>query len=673
MADPASVFSIASGAAALALGCGTIAKRLYDLAQRYRDTESLLSSIAQELSTTQCAWRLIHNLMDDWKSQGHISHEVLQRLDQSVAWGNLILTALENEIFSCTRRLAVTGEGSFRHRFCRSRVVWSEKSLKRHQERIRGQTMSMGLLISVLKIIFDDMLYHQLSNDNELYTSNVYKWNYRSRSHMSSSPSQVSPPRVQTGRACTNPAETIAKERELSNISITLHDAPMESESSRPHADAHADIIHGSQVGSRLSAAVADKLLDAKPGTVRNQETHNKHELESALLDACRYGDIQLAEELLCAGVSVHCRMKEADGHVDGSTPIHLAAIYSQPQIAMKLLHYDAFVDDHHRGGRRPLHEAAEARDETVTRILLEHGSKPGLRDGRGLEPLHLACQHGSTKVAALLIDAGSAVDSADNNRYRPMHHLAQECDDPYLARLLVDMGCEIGATTNQGYTALQLACISGNAGVLAVLLCHGASLGSSRWSASPLNLAIRGGHLNVIQILLRNGVDVNAIDPFSHTTISHLVIRAGSSAKKIKKMLALLLEHGMDINAQDAEGNTSLHIVMTELCAVKTNAWQLMVVKALLVHGAKTGISNHRGDFPLTLAYRLALVAPVRDVRLYRLLIAASIHHFPDKQLARIERDMRCTETSAHRTRSKEMVALLGAARVTNMLDLGD
>ncbi|KAL8780151.1 MAG: hypothetical protein Q9213_006606 [Squamulea squamosa] len=518
--------------------------------------------------------------------------------------------------------------------------------------------------------IFDDMMFHRLSIDNDLYTSNVYKRNYRNRRHTSSSPSQVSLTRVLTGSAYLTPAKTSTHEPGLSSSFATLRDAPLELGSSCPHADPYADMVHGSQVGS-LSSAVADKLSHAEPVTVRTQETHNNYELESVLLDACRHGNIQLADELLCAGVSVHCRIKEADDLVDGSTPIHLAARYSQPQVALKLLHHNAFVNDRHHGGRRPLHEAAEVGDDTTTRILLEHGARPGLRDSRGLEPLHLACLYGSTKVAALLLDAGSAVDSADHNLHRPIHHLAQNCDDPYLARLLIDKGCDIDATTSQGYTALQLACISGNVSVLALLLYHGASLGSPRWLASPLNLAVRGGHLSVIQILLPNGVDVNAIDPVSHATISHLVIRAGSSAKKIQKMLELLLEHGMDINAQDADGNTSLHIVMTELCAVKTNAWQLMVIKALLVHGAKAGISNHRGDFPLTLAYRLTLAAPVLDVRLYRLLVAASIHHLPDKQLARIEREMRCVKTPANRTRTKDLVGLLSAARVTKVLDL--
>ena len=151
MAHTSSVSSVASGAAALASGCENIAKGLSDLAERYRDANTLLSSIAQELSTTQYAWQLIQTLTDRWRSRGHLSQGLLLRLDQSIAWGRLILAALDDDMSSCVIRLATPGDG-FRTRFRRSRVVWSEKSLKRHQERIKSQNTSMGLLISSLKM-----------------------------------------------------------------------------------------------------------------------------------------------------------------------------------------------------------------------------------------------------------------------------------------------------------------------------------------------------------------------------------------------------------------------------------------------------------------------------------------------------------------------------------------
>ena len=564
--------------------------------------------------------------------------------------------------------------------------------------------------------IFDDMMYNQLSIDNDLFKNNVYKRNYETQDHTSNSPSRYSTVQGGTRRASMHVASQIKPitTQQVSSIGppLSMQTPPTSDESSSPVAAGHLDTIHENQTERRLSSPVAESLLDkddlllsyvdqqscqspshaisrlaseriigqlqdrttlttiigGQPTAVMTEAIDNG-DLEMVFLEACRNGNTRLVEGLLFAGVNVHCRRKEVDDRVDGSTPIHLAAMYGQAQIAMILLNHGACVNDHHHGERRPLHEAAEAGYETMTALLLENGARPYLRDCRGLEPLHLACQHGSMKVASLLLEAGSEVNAGDMNLYRPMHHLAQECDNPFLATMLMDVGCEINATTSQGYTALQLACLSGNINVLAVLLEHGASMAHVRWSASPLNLAIRNGHSKVLQMLLRNGAQVNDMDPVSHDTVSHSIIKERSSTRRIKKYLKLLLDHGMDINAQDAEGNTSLHLALADHSSKQTAEWQLIVAKTLLVNGADTGFANYQGDYPLDLAHRTSLANPSHDIRLFRLLVAASIHHLPSRELARIESDMRGAEAPANRSRAKEMVALLGAARVKNDL----
>ncbi|KAL8847867.1 MAG: hypothetical protein Q9221_007118 [Calogaya cf. arnoldii] len=562
--------------------------------------------------------------------------------------------------------------------------------------------------------VFDDMMYNQLSIDNDLFKSNVSKRRSRILGHTNRSPSRYFTVQSEDTRASVHVATQIKlnTEQQVPSARPLIIQIPSSStESSKPVAAGYLDTIHEAQIDRRLGSPVAESVLDqddlllsyddhedgqplrssvsgtaseriigqlrdrttletiigGQPTAVMN-EAIQQGDLEMVLLEASRNGNTRLVEGLLVAGVNVHCRRKEAD-RVDGSTPIHLAAMYGQPQIAMILLNHDACVNDHHHGERRPLHEAAEAGYENMTSLLLENGARPYLRDNRGLEPLHLACQHGSMKVASLLLDAGSEVNSPDKNLYLPMHHLAQECDNPYLASLLIEVGCDINAATSQGYTALQLACLSGNINVLAVLLEHGASMTYLRWSASPLNLAIRGGHSKVMHMLLRNGAQANDMDSVSHATVSHMIIREPGSTRRVKKYLKLLLDFGMDINAQDADGNTSLHIAIAEHSAAKTVEWQLIVVKFLLVNGADTGFANYQGDYPLDLAYRSILADPSHDIRLFRLLIAASIHHLPSRELARIESDMRGAEASGTRSRAKEMVALLGAARVKNDL----
>ncbi|KAL8893366.1 MAG: hypothetical protein Q9192_005340 [Flavoplaca navasiana] len=562
--------------------------------------------------------------------------------------------------------------------------------------------------------VFDDLMYNQLRIDSDLFTNNAPK----RRHSILQSPRSAQPraSTVQTGkrRASMHMASQLkptTQQQIQSNGEIPTEVPPLMLESPNSVAAGHLDTIHENQTERRPSSPAEESPLDpddlllsyyaANPspsdedsrmasevmmGQLQDSATLETMiggrpnpamveaihcgDLEGVLLDGCRNGNARLVEELLCAGTNVHCRRREVDGRVDdGSTPIHLAAMYGQAQIATILLRHQACVNDHHHGERRPLHESAEAGYESMTALLIEKGARPHLRDSQGLEPLHLACQHGHMKVATLLLEAGASVNAADNSLYRPLHHLAQECDDPYLATMLIDVGCDIDATTNQGYTAVQLACISGNLNVLAVLLQRGASMTYLKWAASPLNLAIRGAHLKITQLLLRNGAQVNDMDPITHTTVSHLIIKEPASSRMVKKLLKILLEYGMDINAQDSEGNTSLHIAIAKIPAGRTTEWQLVVAKTLLLSGADTGFANYYGDYPLDLAHWTTLRNANYDIRLFRLLVAASIHHLPSRELARIESEMRCGEAPTNRSRAKEMVAVLGAARIKNDL----
>ncbi|KAL8959251.1 MAG: hypothetical protein Q9183_005667, partial [Haloplaca sp. 2 TL-2023] len=367
--------------------------------------------------------------------------------------------------------------------------------------------------------VFDDMMYNQLRIDSDLFANNFSK--RRNSSFVPTNSSSLRKSTIQTGvrRASMHVVSQLKPARPQparSNTTPTRKpsakpstEAPIkESESSDPVPAGHLDTIHEDQSERRPSSTTAGSLLDiddvissyyAAIPSPSNEETRMALDMilgrlqdnatletiiggrpspamveavhcgsiEEVLLDACRNGYAQLVEELLRAGMNVHCRRRSSDGRgSDGSAPIHLAAMYGQAQIATILLEHRASVNDHHHGERRPLHEAAEAGYETMTALLLDNGARPHLRDSRGRQALHLACQHGSMKVASLLLEAGASVDAADNNLYRPLHHVAQECDDPFLATMLMDIGCDINATTNQGYTAVQLACISGNLNV---------------------------------------------------------------------------------------------------------------------------------------------------------------------------------------------------------------
>jgi ankyrin repeat protein len=59
--------------------------------------------------------------------------------------------------------------------------------------------------------------------------------------------------------------------------------------------------------------------------------------------------------------------------------------------------------------------------------------------------------------------------------------------------------------------------------------------------------------------------------------------------------IVLLLIDSGANLNATAIDGSTALHKAAA--------AGYTEIVRTLLYHGANTGITNHYGDTPLTLA----------------------------------------------------------------------
>ncbi|KAL9030063.1 MAG: hypothetical protein Q9196_001776 [Gyalolechia fulgens] len=410
-----------------------------------------------------------------------------------------------------------------------------------------------------------------------------------------------------------------------------------------------------------------DGNMACQPLTEILEAASSPNQLESALHYACQHGDVRLVNEIFKEDVNVHGRVQEASSAITGPAAIHLAAMHGQSDVALTLLSHGALPNDHYHDQRRPLHDAAETGNDTMTALLLGHGARPNICDNNGVGPLHIASRNGSLKVARLLIDAGASVSTVDHEKYHPLHHLAQGCGDPSFATFLLYQGCDLEARTSQGYTALQLACISGHIRLLEVLLYHGASPEAGEGLAKPLALAIAGGHMRTARYLLESGVEVNYHSPNSHETIVHLVARdigsmSGRSQSTNSSVISLLRQYGANINSQDAKGDTPLHVAISALTP-RNRLRQRSTVKALLKNGARADIQNYQGCYPLTLASRNP------DFQVFRLVLATSIDLLPDKHLAGIDREMRKEKAPAIRSSLKEITPLLRIALVARAL----
>ncbi|KAL8735900.1 MAG: hypothetical protein Q9181_002607 [Wetmoreana brouardii] len=756
----AEFLTIATGAAALACGCAKTATWLRDISRRYQQTSPMIASMAQELATIRCAWDLLQNMLDGWKCQGQVDHELLSRLNDSLESGNLLLSSLNYELSSCTRTPIVPGRCSFRQR---TRILWNEKALKNYQERIRGQVMSLSLLILVLKApgpshrveitpgkvsairnslrsaqsmipsqssitygelasqsspfelpnqsvpselasqsISSETRDHESLIDEGLFADAVYK---RSKSKHAlgevsvcdHAPSGIPAPASSSGTNRESHLQPTIKETALASAaqksleSCPIQHQPARSAESRVVVDAPAPDRQQKGTEDEKSRPLPRSGLDSNcilptPSIQENTvgcdepsietdtsaiEAEISNEgMELTLLNSCRHGRNDVAEELLQKGVNVHSRVKWHNSRTKGPAAIHVAAMHGQSEVALTLLRCGALVNDSRRGDRRPLHEAADVGDSTMTALLLEHGARPYLRDDQGMEPLHMACRIGSFKAARLLLDAGASLDAADYNGYRPLHYLAQDSGDPYLAAFFIDLGCDVEARTDRGYTALQLACMCGNSRLLEVLLYHGASLEAKEWQAMPLALAVQRGHIEIARLVLEHDSQVDRSCPTTQKTVLHVATegcaRTADDGQVVGSTLtALLCEHGAKINAQDFNGNTALHIALSEGYDDTRSSRRRSMVKTLLANGARVDIANHEGHYPL------ALASQNPDIQTFRLMLAASLPKLTDKHLARVDQYLRRKRSTASHCKSREMSALLAAALIARAFDV--
>ncbi|KAL8693450.1 MAG: hypothetical protein Q9218_001721 [Villophora microphyllina] len=225
MTDPGSIFSIVGGTAGLVFQCGKVISDLHDLSDRMKYAKLTINSMSAGLETIQWTWSRIAKILEDWHDcggewQGGVT-DVVDQINRSLAGGALVISALEEELKPYKDKSQHT---NFSLR-TRTKIVWNERTLKDHQDRIRDQVSSMNLLLSVLRMpeaairqeLFDHgrevfrksdesaytivgslssrsirdrksllsfasekpLVYHKLSIDDDLFTAGVYKRNYR--------------------------------------------------------------------------------------------------------------------------------------------------------------------------------------------------------------------------------------------------------------------------------------------------------------------------------------------------------------------------------------------------------------------------------------------------------------------------------------------------------------
>ncbi|XP_037113238.1 caskin-2-like [Syngnathus acus] len=215
-------------------------------------------------------------------------------------------------------------------------------------------------------------------------------------------------------------------------------------------------------------------------------------------------------------------KMKVED---EGEGHLHLICCC---ELLAALLEAQAVVDVEDSNGMRPLHYAAwQGKSESV---LLRSGASVNSVSLDGHIPLHLAAQYGHYHVSEMLLQ-----------------HQSNPCLVNKAKKTPLDLACEFGR--------VKVAQLLLSSNMVAALLEGERKEPSDSAFTTPLHLAARNGHKDVIGLLLKAGIDINATTKLG--TALHEAALYGKT-----EVVRLLLDAGVDVNIRNTYNQTALDIV---------------------------------------------------------------------------------------------------------------
>uniref|UniRef100_A0A8C2LT12 Neurogenic locus notch homolog protein 4 n=1 Tax=Cricetulus griseus TaxID=10029 RepID=A0A8C2LT12_CRIGR len=220
--------------------------------------------------------------------------------------------------------------------------------------------------------------------------------------------------------------------------------------------------------------------------------------VESTIVQGPWLGNPEPCEPLLDRGV---CPQAHTVG--TGETPLHLAARFSRPTAARRLLEAGANPNQPDRAGRTPLHTAVAADAREVCQLLLaSRRTAVNARTQDGTTPLMLAARLAVEDLVEELIAARADVGARDK-RGKTALHWAAAVNNARAARSLLQAGADKDAQDSREQTPLFLAAREGAVEVAQLLLELGAARGlRDQAGLAPGDVARQRSHWDLLTLL---------------------------------------------------------------------------------------------------------------------------------------------------------------------------
>jgi ankyrin repeat protein len=240
--------------------------------------------------------------------------------------------------------------------------------------------------------------------------------------------------------------------------------------------------------------------------------------------------------------------------------------------------------------GKTPLMQAIDFNDLSVMNALLKRFPKLAGKafldplDGQFTFPIHFASQIAGRRDAddaldilqTLVEQEEKLISIRDSRGKTPLHYSVTGSSDR-ATKWLIEKGCSVRATDDQGQSALHSARSIRN---LVTLLDAGCFIDQQdKTGKTPIHIAVAPGSEDFIKILVDRGANLNLKDNLGKTAIHYAIMR------RSRDVCAILLEAGADANSRTNSGDTPLHLAI--------QSTRSDIVRLLLDHGANISTTN--------------------------------------------------------------------------------
>jgi ankyrin repeat protein len=301
---------------------------------------------------------------------------------------------------------------------------------------------------------------------------------------------------------------------------------------------------------------------------------------ETALMIAAGAGSLDAVRQLVFYGADVNGA--EPRG---GQTALMWAAAEGHSDVVAGLVEAGATIDAASKTGFTPLVFAVIKDDVASIGTLLHAGANPNVALLSGAKPIIIAMQYRHSAAARALLEGGADIDVRDRGGNTTLH-LAAQAGDMSLVRALLAKHADPNARTPRS-TAPAGARGGG-----------GLARGGTTGEQTPLMMAARGDHEDVMRALVAAGAD-----PTLRAQDGTSVLMAAASGARLETFsYTYTLDPNVDVVT--TTGNTIMHVAVG--LNGRTQPEVCQVIQYLADHGAKLDEMNGAGRTPIAIADNL-------------------------------------------------------------------